>query len=173
VIAVCSPSAARQQNGPRPVQSTRGASCRKFAQEFYTWYRRATEHNGYEAVLTSKSSLLDRPLLRALRADLAAQKRTPGEIVGLDFDPFLNSQDIADAYTAQGVSQRGDRYFVNVFARTGRQNSTRPAVIPELELQHGKWVFVNFHYPGETPRSSGDDLLSILRKLRAERGHGR
>jgi hypothetical protein len=48
-----------------------------------------------EIVLKSKYAFSPE-LASKLKEDLAAQEKSPGEIVGLDFDPFLNAQDVGD-----------------------------------------------------------------------------
>jgi len=168
-IPAAGPSMAGGQVHAQPVDSMRQSGCREFVQNFYTWYQRAAEHSGYEVAIDKRPGQFGSELLRALRTDNAAQKRSPGEIVGLDFDPFLNSQDVADRYDAKRVSRRGNRFFVDVFARQGSEKILHAAVTPELRIEHGKWVFVNFHYGGDASRSGPNDLLSVLRKLRSER----
>jgi hypothetical protein len=73
-------------------------SVRGFVQGFYDWYvPKALDHKIFRAwdlALKTKSSVFSPELAQALREDSAAQdKAEKGELVGLDFDPFLNSQD--------------------------------------------------------------------------------
>jgi hypothetical protein len=69
------------------------ASLRGFVQGFYDWYvPKALGDNAgpaWDLVLRSRSSDLSPQLVQALREDLTAQAKAKGEIVGLDFDPFL------------------------------------------------------------------------------------
>ena len=47
-----------------------------------------------------KAGLFNPDLVRALKIDSEAQSRAKGELVGIDFDPFVGSQDPADRYEA-------------------------------------------------------------------------
>jgi hypothetical protein len=103
--------------------------------------------------------------------NFAASAKSPDEIVGLDFDPFLNAQDKAERYVVGNVSLKQDRYLAEVYGLwSGKKNKT-PDVIPELMFQGGRWTFLNFHYvyteEGKAPRR--DDLLNLLKGLRKER----
>ena len=160
---------------PASTQTLRGQemqqSCRKFVQDFYDWYLTKT----LAGKLPSPSSALaiDRKpeafsaeLFRYLKEDRNAQDKTPGEIVGLDFDPFLNSQDPSPRFEVVGITRKGATYWVDVY---GTQSGKRQEhVTPELAQQNGHWVFVNFHY-GKTEWTDDANLLSILKSLRGER----
>jgi hypothetical protein len=115
---------------------------------------------------TYRPEALSRSLLRQLKEDRAAAKRNPGEIVGLDFDPILNAQNLADRYVVGAVRKVGSSYRVDVYAVLSGRKNRQPDVVPELVRQAGKWTFVNFHYGSGKDRS---DLLSILKELRQER----
>src|SRR5437588_560107 len=79
-------------------------SCRRFVQSFYDWYvTEALKDNGGPAsdfALRHRGSVFDPELLQQLKEDSEAQAKAKGEIVGLDFDPFLNSQDPGEQYVA-------------------------------------------------------------------------
>lgn len=140
---------------------------REFVQEFYDWYvpKALKDHAGpaWELALKYKSSVFSPEVLRALKEDSAAQTKAAGEIVGLDFDPFLNSQDPDERYEVGKVTQKGDRYWVEIYAARSGKKSEKPDVMPELVRKDGRYLFVNFHYP------DGSDLLSTLRVLRESR----
>ncbi|MGA2502201.1 MAG: hypothetical protein ABSH20_31040 [Tepidisphaeraceae bacterium] len=144
-------------------------SARDFAQKFYSWYVpiALNEHAGpaWDFVLKQRSSSFSPELLRALREDSAAQAKSPGEIVGLDFDPFLDSQDPEDRYEVGKVTRKGDSYWVEVFGVRSGKRMEPAAVLAELVRKNGHWTFVNFHYPDP----NGSDLLSTLKLLREDR----
>jgi ribosomal protein L21E len=144
-------------------------SARDFAQKFYSWYVpiALNEHAGpaSDLALKHRSSAFSPELLRALKEDSAAQANSPGEIVGLDFDPFLNSQDPEDRYEVGKVTRKGDSYWVEVYGVRSGKRMEPVAVLAELVRRNGHWTFVNFHYPGP----HGTDLLSLLKRLREER----
>jgi hypothetical protein len=143
------------------------ASCRAFVQQFYNWYVKATQNDGYEAALRSKRSSFSGILLAALRRDLAAAKKNQNEIVGLDFDPILNTQDPAERYVAGKTTKNRSVYRVEVVAKYSGGDG-KPAVIPQLEHRGDRWVFTNFYYPGSGSVKS-DNLLNILKDLEASR----
>src|SRR2546421_11972724 len=128
------------------LSQDRAASCRAFVAAFYRWYTRSAEHGGFEAAVRRRRGSFSSELVRRLNEDTAAQARTSGEITGLDFDPFLNAQDVAQRYTVGRVTHRGSRYFAQVSAIWNGKKESKPAVTPELIFTGGRWVFLNFHY---------------------------
>jgi hypothetical protein len=107
-------------------------------------------------------------LRQGLAEDLAAAKKSPDEIVSLDFEPFVNSQDPASRYVARKVTRSGQSYRVAVHAVVDGKVSETPDVVPELVIWRGHWTFVNFHYPG-SEGEAGTNLLKLLRELRDAR----
>jgi hypothetical protein len=147
-------------------------SCRDVAQSFYDWYvpmaLKEKEMSSSDVAVRDKASLFSPELVRALNEDSQAQKKTEDEIVGLDFDPFLNTQDLAQHYVLRNVTAKGDKCMVDVHSVESGQVSPKPDVVAELARKDGKWVFVNFHY-GKSQESSDENLVAILRKLRQDR----
>jgi hypothetical protein len=138
-----------------------------FVKRFYAWYApfAQSEHKrpAFELAIKRNAALFSVELRSALMSDAAAQPEVSGYIVGIDFDPFLNSQDPAGRYEIGKVTEQGNRYLFHLHAVIERNKQPRPAVIAEVEQQSGNWVFVNFRYP------EGSDLLSTLRNLSARR----
>jgi hypothetical protein len=153
--------------GGTPAAGT--ASAREFVQKFYDGYLKLTDgdhaQDPEEIALQTSPQSFDAALMQALKEDLAAAAKSPDEIVGLDFDPFLNAQDLCAPYTAGKVTQDGDTYKVEVFGHGCGEKPGQPTVIPILKQRQGSWVFVNFIYPGN------GDLLSVLRDLKKGREH--
>ena len=147
--------------------SSLAASSREFVQKFYESYvpkaLAGRTEPAWQFAIDKMSARFDGALLKALKDDLAAQARSSGEIVGLDFDPFLNSQDPAGRYEAGSARQEGKIYLVDVYPVTSGKRSKEPGVVAELAYKNGHWRVVNFRYPGS------DDLLTILKKLKASR----
>jgi hypothetical protein len=101
--------------------------------------------------------------------DAAASAKSKDEIVGLDFDPILNSQDPAKHYVASHPTHRGKSFFVEVRGITDGKKGAAADVMPEL-VQSGKsWVFVNFLYPASGKDQPKSDLLGVLKQLRDDR----
>ena len=158
-----------------PVQSRASAQApdatlqavHDFVQGFYDWYVALVQHaargNPIESALNDKRPLFSDAIVTALQADMDAQAKSPDDIVGIDFDPFLAAQDECWPYKVGRVKQTGGSYQAEVFGSCSNPHPEEPDVIVEVEKLNGTWVFVNFLYPGNT------DLLSELRTLKEER----
>lgn len=155
-----------------PNMSNPQQQCRTSVQEFYTWYSNLAKNNSpktkspLEQAVVQKASCFSPSLLSQLKEDIKASSENPGEVVGLDFDPILNSQDIATPYKVEEVAVKDAHYFAKVYGTLNGKKCTKPDVTPELVLSGGKWTFVNFHYDQDKPST---DLLEVLKQLRAER----
>jgi hypothetical protein len=140
----------------------------QFVERLYDWYVPLTQGKSsgpaWNLVLTQEASSLDLELLRALRADSAAQSQTVGETTGVDFDPFLNTQDPCEHYEVGGLSRRGEVHVVDVHAVCSGTRSDRPVVAVEVVSHSGSWVIRNVRYP-----DTQGDLLAILGRLAEER----
>lgn len=155
---------------PKPSVETQ-RSAQAFVQGFYDWYIPIAQTNNsrppFNIVLQNKPYLLSPELFRALEKDSEASAKST-DLVGLDFDPFLNSQDPGDPgdrYEVGEAVRKRDGYSVKVFpvpVGSGTKGKS-PIVLPEIKSRNGKWEFANFYYPG-----SGD-LLSTLKRLAKNR----
>jgi hypothetical protein len=105
-------------------QSQESLSCQRFAQQFYDWYVPFTQKQlsgpASDVALQRKPTVFSLNLLHALRTDSEAQTRAKGELVGLDFDPFLGSQDPADRYEARHATVNGGTCSIGVW-RVGQK----------------------------------------------------
>lgn len=163
----------------RRGQEMNAQGCRAFVQGFYDWYlerdaecdqsKRCRTPSDY--VLGLKPKVLDSKLLTMLRQDSEAQAKAD-EIVGLDFDPFFNSQDPSPKFQVQIATVKGDR--CRAMVRGLRDGSQEEAVEPEAIWTEGRWVFVNFRYyeQGFRKLEETGDLLSTLAINRTERQRG-
>jgi hypothetical protein len=95
-------------------------------------------------------------LASLLVKDTSAQAKCK-ELVGLDFDPFLYTQEPSGHYKVGAIRQLGKTYRADVFPAENDKESRKPDVIAEFEKREEHWVFVDFHYP------SGSDLITVLR----------
>jgi hypothetical protein len=148
-------------------------SCRTFVQGFYNWYtavtQKETQGDSSDLALKYKGSAFSPELLHQLKEDSAAQAKVSGEIVGLDFDPFLaTNSDPYEKYVVGNVLPKGDRYRVQIYGIQAGKKSTDPVVVPELISKNGRWTFVNFHY-GKSKFTENENLLSILNVLKKDR----
>jgi len=163
------PANASAQEAPRrPLDEM---SCLRFVQKFYHWYVPLTKGNGsgspLDFALRQKPELFNSVLLNALKVDADASVHAHGYIDGLDFDPFLGSQDPADHYESRSPICKSNSCFVEIWAlppRDSDANVGKPEVIAEVALERGRWKFLNFHYP-----DAGTELLAVLKKLAKDR----
>ncbi len=150
--------------------------CQKFVQKFYDEYRAKGEKPAKKKTdLTPRDSLIFGPdsplspeLLELLKADLIAAQNNPGEIVGLDFDPVFNSQDVFDKYLAEKAELKNENCLISIHGISQGKKVPEVAVIPEVMFKEGRWIFTNFHYP--LPSGKKDDLIQTLQRLKKSRG---
>lgn len=159
ILCVAAPFATQAARAETPPQ--------QHVQGFYTWYVQVAvkEHQepAFVSALKQKKWLFSPELARALNDDAAAQEKAQGVIVGIDWDPFLNSQDPGNEYKVGSVSTKGDLTLVEVFAVHGGKREKTPSVIVEMRKYDGRWMFTNFR------RADGGDLLSALEAFRKSR----
>lgn len=153
--------------GQKGNSDSNDLSVRKFAAHFYDWYMKVAETDRIAALSTKQMQQALAPeLLHALRKDYEAQARDKsGYIVGLDFDPFLASQDPCEHYEVRKIVKRGESYWAEIHGVGGCEAHNDPDLNAEVTSRNGAWVFTNFHYPGPFAQ----DLLTLLEKLRRDR----
>lgn len=142
-------------------------SARRFVQQFYSWYVPRARANSpgpaWDLALKHKSSEFAPELARALKEDSEAQAKVQGEIVGLDFDPFLSAQDPCERYEAGRIVLKGAGYWVDIYGVCSGKRHEKADVVAELIQKDNHWLFVNFHYPKDR------NLLAVLKSLREGR----
>jgi hypothetical protein len=137
---------------------------REFVEGFYKWYvPNALSDNvtrAWDLALQYKSSAFSPQLALRLEEDSDAQARCD-ELIGIDFDPFLFTQDPEERYEVGEISHKGEVYRADIYGvRSGKRFDT-PAVSAVFSEKNGRWLFLDFYYP-----SDGTDLLTILRSPR-------
>jgi hypothetical protein len=137
-------------------------SPREFLEGFLKWYvpRANAGKSDWKKTLKSMHWDLSARLARLLEDDAEAQARC-NEIVGIDFDPILFTQDPAERYEVGAVERQGDAYRGKVYGVEHGQRSDGPDVIAVFSRANGHWLFLNLEYP-----SLKTDLISILKKPR-------
>ena len=166
VAITCLPLAAQT-----PAPKSDEASCHTFVQNFYDWY--SAHGTNFETAMKLKQAVLSNDLKQALLDDLAASRKSSDDIVGLDFDPFVNSQDPARHYRVSKTSVKEGtcRAEVHGVPSTADRRS-KPDATAELRFETGAWKFVNFHYGSENGPEN-ENLMSILRQLKRDREKGK
>jgi hypothetical protein len=140
-------------------------SVRKFAQDFYRWYVpiafKDNKGTAFEIAIKQRPSSFSPQLLQALRDDAKAQ--AVGEMVGLDFDPFLNSQDPSNHFVIGQINRKNDGYWVDIHTSKSQTVHAKTSVIAVVNQSGGHWFFTNFRFP------NGGDLLGTLQILKHDR----
>jgi hypothetical protein len=152
-----------------PIRSAvaRAAAPADLVREFYAWY--VPIANGPSAVptwfaaMSRNPAVLDTQLLAALRADSTAQSHAEGEIAGLDWDPFLATQDPCERYDVGSATGEGDTRLIPVQGNCTGTEKSGPDVIVEARRNGSSWLLINFRYPKQD-----SDLVSALRELHRE-----
>ena len=139
--------------------------CRAFVQNFYDFH--VAHGSNFEKTFKLKRTALSLDLANALAADLAASRKNADEIVGLDFDPFTNSQDPSPKYRVENTNGDTGHCFAEVHGLPS-DHKGKPDVTAELRFANRSWRFVNFHY-GRDNGPENENLLSILRTLKRDR----
>jgi hypothetical protein len=143
------------------------AGLRGFVQDFYRWYVPiALKDNKVPAsdiALKEKPAAFSAQLLKALKEDSEAAANSPGDIVGIDWDPFLNSQDPDDHYEVGRIVKKGETYRADIHSVESGKKSAKPDVIAEVGKENGRWVFLDFY------SNDGNGLLAVLKSLKADR----
>ena len=135
-------------------------SATAFVQRFYDAYR-SYKPPGWGKMAVERRADFDPVLAGAIREDAAAQAKVQGDVVGLDFDPFLGSQDPGPRFEARRATpiRGGQRVEVFDLVYPGK-----PMVLVDVAPRSGRWIITDFHY-----RNTLDDLRTILKALKAER----
>ncbi len=139
-----------------------GSQAEAFTRSFYDWYLQKGKDRTMESVLLDKKAVLSPTLYKMLNEDREAQAKSPGEIVGLDFDPFLNAQDVAQKYEVGKAVLKDKNYWVDLHGLWNGKKGREPDLQAEVECS-ASCVFVNFHYGRDR------NLISVLKALKKDR----
>ena len=146
-------------------------SSKTFLQTFYSWYTPiALKENSLPAVditLKKKAGVFSQTLYAALTEDSDARKKQSGYSAGLDFDPFLATQDPCDEYEVGNVTHEGNEVKAEVYAVCEGKKRADPDIEVALSRKGGQWIIDNFYYPPYG--ATGRDLLTTLRLLKQTR----
>ncbi|WP_348263309.1 DUF3828 domain-containing protein [Telmatobacter sp. DSM 110680] len=110
------------------------------------------------------NKVLSQKLLHYQQREDAVQAKDP-EDPGLDFDPYLNTQDPSPRFVVDDVRVDGNRCDAIVHGYD--EGKQREEVMPELSKAGNSWVIENFHYKidyndGKPPQN--DDLIHMIRE---------
>jgi hypothetical protein len=106
-------------------------------------------------------------LARQIREDSEAQDKAGSDLVSLDGDPFIGADGYGERYIVEKITIENEKCLAEVHAVWGRKEDDKPDVMPILVLKKGKWIFVDFYFPGPSS-PNGWSLLEYLKELREE-----
>jgi hypothetical protein len=118
-----------------------------YVQEFYDWYATQANRAGasgpaWNAIVTMRPTALDSTFLRLLKTDLTEKaKSPPGESVGLDWDPILNTQDPCPSYKADSAYVANAEFRVRVTGVCGEAAGNRSLDVV-VDHRRGAWVIM-------------------------------
>lgn len=132
-------------------------AARAFTASFYARYFEARRGPrqvapAWHAMLDERSDVLSERISVLLRNERAKWIAAPdGVIAGIDFDPFLGSQDPCDEYEQGEVHLRDG--VVGIEMRCKRPNAS-VEVVAELRRSGDHWQILDFYYPDINRRLS-------------------
>ncbi len=145
-------------------------SARAFVQGFYDWYvgkilgaskRRAAAGYDFIDAVRQRPAWFSPELRRLLEEDVAAASKCQGDVVGLDWDPFLETQENPRAaYIAGKVEKTAQGFRVSVDDKA--RGARNPAAQADVALVDGHWTFVDFVEEPTDPKLR-QGLVAILK----------
>jgi hypothetical protein len=153
-----------------PPENPTESSASAFVQGFYDWYV------GKVLVATKKGSgygfidaVRQRPdgfspeLKRLLEEDVAAASKCKDDVVGLDWDPFLETQELPGSYKVGKVEKTAQGFRVSVDVRDAKARGARnPVAQADVAFVGGHWQFVDFVQEPNDPKTR-QGLVSLLK----------
>jgi Protein of unknown function (DUF3828) len=147
-------------------------SCKAYLQEFYNWYAVRSDYDVKHRVqappsndvLTMRPQALSPELAQLLKQVNDAQANSKEEI-GLDSDPFSNSQDVSSSYVVESATIKNDHCMTVV---SGYEKKLKEeTVMPELAPVGTSWQIVNIHY-GKGMNTDDMTMIDTLKILIAQ-----
>ncbi|MES1195705.1 MAG: hypothetical protein ABUL58_02025 [Steroidobacter sp.] len=138
-----------------------------FVQDFYDWYSplafREKNSLPWESALRQREELFSLKLVYALKRDSLATSNIDGTYTGLDFDPFLNTDNSCEHYLVGQVLEYTKNFRAEIQPVCNGKLHPKATVYAEIVFKKNHWQFTNFYYP------EGRDLFQVLAELRKER----
>jgi hypothetical protein len=153
-----------------PPQNPSEFSAQAFVQGFYDWYlgkiRAASKKgSGYTFIdaVRQRPDWFSPELRRLLEEDVAAASKCKDDVVGLDWDPFLETQETPGVYTVGRVDRTTQGYRVSVDLKDAKTRGARnPAAQADVAFVGGRWQFVDFVEEPTDPKAR-QGLVAILK----------
>jgi hypothetical protein len=171
VVAPTGASAAPNPSAGAVVAFASEAGARAFVQSFYDWYAgrmlaasKSSSGKGWGFIdgIRGRPDSFSPELKRLLEEDYAAARKCPGDVVGLDWDPFLETQEDPGAYTVGKVEKTAQGLRVSVEVKDAKARGARnPIAQADVAFVGGHWIFVDFVEEPTDPKSR-QGLVAIL-----------
>lgn len=188
------PNQAQSVSSNHP-ESSDEQSCRVFVQKFYDWQISQMvggfcSHSLKGTSATQQAIDIEEEECRVASAYRNAEKLDLKQVLsprlqhyldrleavqakeqdaGLDFDPFLNTQDPSPKFVVDSV--RINRNRCDAIVHGYDQGEQREEVMPELSKASGHWIIENFHYAidqNDRRPTANDDLIHMIREYIGE-----
>jgi len=127
-----------------------------FLERYLGQFDEAVEHPEGWNPLTALRDDLSPALMRALQVDREASAANDEEMVGLDFDPFINAQDVCERMESRAAAQQDTSMYVAVYDGCDWGLPLVPDVIYVLQRRGNRWIIADIRYAG------GQSLLEVL-----------
>ncbi|MBA3854368.1 MAG: hypothetical protein C0503_08135 [Gemmatimonas sp.] len=127
-----------------------------FLARYLGQFDESIEHPAGWNPLTALRADLSPELMRALQEDRDASAANDEEIVGLDFDPFIDAQDVCERYESRAAVPQDSTMDVAVYNTCNWGHPLVPDAIYRLMRRNNRWVIVDIRYAG------GQSLLQVL-----------
>lgn len=134
-----------------------------FLKRYLGQFDESVEHPENGNPLTLLRDDLSPELMAALQADRDASAANDEEIVGFDFDPFFNAQDVCDGYTTGRAIWNNTTMDVSVYDTCEWGHPLIPDAIYMLRRRGARWVVDDIVYGG------GQSLRQVLAYSAAQR----
>ena len=125
-------------------------AARKFVVQFYNWYPYLASEDGptpaWRCAVRKRANIFSDRLNYLLDRDFSEQDKCD-DLIGLDFDPFLNTQDPAPHYEVGRIKfTRNGTYFADVYGIQAGIRRSKPDVDAVFRKKNAQWQFIDFFY---------------------------
>jgi hypothetical protein len=147
------------------------AGARAFVQGFYDWYAgrmlaasrsKSGKGFGFDDAIRQRPDSFSPELKRLLEEDIAASRKCPSEVVGLDWDPFLETQDTPGSYVVGKVEKTGQGFRMSIDDKKIPKGERNPVAQADVTFMGGHWTFVDFVQEPTDPKAQ-QGLVAILK----------
>jgi hypothetical protein len=142
-----------------------------FVQGFYDWYvgkilaasrKKSGGGFGFDDALKQRPDWFSPELKRLLLEDVAASSKCKDEVVGLDWDPFLESQENPSVYAVGKAEKIAQGFRVSVDDKKLPKGDHNPVAQADVTFVGGHWTFVDFVQQPTDPKFR-QGLIAILK----------